>query len=111
MALSPLNQRRWRNFRQNRRAFWSLIILAFLYGISLFGIELKADNPAQFHRGWPGVGFTHSMTFGVVIGLLLYLGWRNAVVAYSFVLGQWAHALTDTGDTPASERPMSRASA
>jgi hypothetical protein len=25
--------------------------------------------------------------------------WRNRVVAYSFVIGQWAHALTDTGDT------------
>ena len=26
MALSPLNQRRWRNFKSNRRAFWSLWI-------------------------------------------------------------------------------------
>jgi hypothetical protein len=71
----------------------------FVYGVSPFGIELKADNPAQFHRGWPGVGFTHSLVFGVVIGLLLYLIWRNKVVAYSFVIGQWAHAITDTGDT------------
>jgi hypothetical protein len=37
--------------------------------------------------------------FGVVVGLLLYAIWRNKVVAYSFVIGQWAHALTDTGDT------------
>ncbi len=44
MALSPLNQRRWRNFRQNRRAFWSLIILAFLYGISLFAEVLANDG-------------------------------------------------------------------
>ena len=71
----------------------------FVYGVTLAGFELKADNPAQFHRGWPGFGFTHSLTFGVLVGLLLYLVWRNKVVAYSFVIGQWAHALTDIGDT------------
>ena len=71
----------------------------FVYGVGAFGVELKADNPAQFHRGWPGVGFTHSLTFGVVIGLILFAIFRNHVVAYSFVIGQWAHALTDTGDT------------
>ena len=36
MALSPLNQRRWRNFCRNRRAFWSLIIFSVLFGLSLF---------------------------------------------------------------------------
>jgi membrane-bound metal-dependent hydrolase YbcI (DUF457 family) len=71
----------------------------FVYGVGLAGVELKADNPAQFHRGWPGVGFTHSLTFGVLVGLLLYAIFRNKVVAYSFVIGQWAHAFTDTGDT------------
>jgi membrane-bound metal-dependent hydrolase YbcI (DUF457 family) len=71
----------------------------FVYGVTLAGIELKADNPAQFHRGWPGFGFTHSLAFGVLVGLLLYVVWRNKVVAYSFVIGQWAHAITDVGDT------------
>jgi hypothetical protein len=33
------------------------------------------------------------------VGLVLYAIWRNKVVAYSFVIGQWAHALTDVGDT------------
>jgi hypothetical protein len=71
----------------------------FAYGITVFGLHLKASNPAQFHRGWPGVGFTHSLTFGVLLGLLVYAFSRNPVVAYSFVIGQWAHALTDIGDT------------
>jgi hypothetical protein len=74
----------------------------FVYGVSLAGVELKADDPAQFHRGWPGAGFTHSLTFGVVVGLLLYLVFGNKVVAYSFTIGQWAHALTDMGDTVGS---------
>jgi hypothetical protein len=71
----------------------------FVYGITVFGVRLKADNPAQFHRGWPGFGFTHSLMFGVALGLLLFALTKNEVVAYSFVIGQWAHALTDTGDT------------
>lgn len=43
--LSPLNQRRWRNFRANRRAFWSLIIFSVLYGLSLFAEFIANDQP------------------------------------------------------------------
>ncbi len=71
----------------------------FVYGITIFGVKLKADNPAQFHRGWPGVGFTHSLTFGVVIALLIYLVSRKPIIAFSFLIGHAAHAITDIGDT------------
>ncbi|QMU58947.1 MAG: ABC transporter permease subunit [Boseongicola sp.] len=43
--LSPLNQRRWRNFTRNRRAYWSLIIFCFLFGLSLFAEFLANDKP------------------------------------------------------------------
>ncbi|MGI9369574.1 MAG: ABC transporter permease, partial [Ruegeria sp.] len=45
MALSPLNQRRWRNFRRNGRAFWSLIVFAVLFGLSLFAEFIANDKP------------------------------------------------------------------
>lgn len=45
MALSPLNQRRWRNFRKNRRAYWSLWIFGILFGLSLFAEFLAYDKP------------------------------------------------------------------
>ena len=45
MALSPLNQRRWRNFKRNRRAFWSLIIFVIAFGVSLFAEVLANDRP------------------------------------------------------------------
>lgn len=45
MALSPLNQRRWRNFKNNRRAFWSLIIFTVLFGLSLFAELIANDKP------------------------------------------------------------------
>ncbi len=43
--LSPLNQRRWRNFTKNRRAYWSLWIFAVLFTLSLFAEFLANDKP------------------------------------------------------------------
>jgi len=43
LKLSKLNQRRWRVFKSNRRAYWSLIIFSILYIMSL-GAELLAND-------------------------------------------------------------------
>jgi microcin C transport system permease protein len=45
MRLSPLNRRRWRNFRANRRAYWSLVLFVILFGLSLFAELLANDKP------------------------------------------------------------------
>ncbi len=45
MALSPLNQRRWRNFRRNGRAFWSLIIFMVIFTVTLFAEFIANDKP------------------------------------------------------------------
>jgi hypothetical protein len=71
----------------------------FVYGVHVGGWDLKATDPVQFHRGWPGAGFTHSLSFGLLIGALIALGTRNKVYGLSFVIGHWAHSITDTGDT------------
>ncbi len=44
-SLSPLNQRRWRNFTRNRRAYWSLIIFCALFGMSLLADFIANDRP------------------------------------------------------------------
>lgn len=50
--LSPLNQRRLRNFRRNRRAYWSLVIFSVLFGLSLFAEFIANDKPiAVSYRG------------------------------------------------------------
>lgn len=68
MALSPLNQRRWRNFKANRRAFWSLIIFSILYGISLCAELVANDKPLLVsYRGelhTPFLRFYPETTFG-----------------------------------------------
>mgnify|MGYP000122484750 CR=1 FL=1 len=45
MAISPLNQRRWRNFKTNRRAYFSLWLFAVLFGLSIFAELLANDRP------------------------------------------------------------------
>jgi microcin C transport system permease protein len=45
MRLSPLNQRRWRNFKANRRAVWSLCIFLVLFVISLMAEVVANDKP------------------------------------------------------------------
>jgi len=68
MALSPLNQRRWRNFKANRRAYWSLILFSILYGISLCAELVANDKPllVQFRGEWhmPFAQFYPETAFG-----------------------------------------------
>jgi microcin C transport system permease protein len=45
MRLSPLDRRRWANFKANRRAFWSLWIFLTLFVASLFAELLANDRP------------------------------------------------------------------
>jgi len=45
IRLSPLGRRRWRNFRTNRRAFWSLWLFAVIFGFSLLAEFVANDQP------------------------------------------------------------------
>ncbi len=50
--IRTLNQRRWYNFRSNRRAYWSLLIFSILFGLSLFSEFLANDSPIMLsYRG------------------------------------------------------------
>lgn len=43
--LSPLNARRWQNFKANRRGWWALWLFLFLFIGSLFGEFIANDRP------------------------------------------------------------------
>ena len=43
--LSPLNQRRWHNFKANRRGYWSLWIFIVLFVLALFAEVIANDRP------------------------------------------------------------------
>jgi microcin C transport system permease protein len=44
-ALSPINRRRWQNFKANRRGYWSFWIFLVLFFISLFAEFIANDKP------------------------------------------------------------------
>ena len=44
-TLSPINQRRWNNFKANRRGYWSFWIFILLFFISLFAPFIANDKP------------------------------------------------------------------
>ena len=48
-ALSPLNRRRWENFKVNRRGYWSLWLFLALFLISLFAEFIANDKPIYIH--------------------------------------------------------------
>jgi len=54
MRLSPLNRRRWRNFTCNRRAYWSLILFAILFAVTLPAEFVANDEPilVQYRGGF-----------------------------------------------------------
>src|SRR5262245_53411031 len=58
-ALSPLNRRRWHNFKANRRGYWSFWIFSILFIISLFAELIANDRPLLLKYDgrlyWPAI--------------------------------------------------------
>jgi len=70
-----------------------------VYGLDFSGKDELVSDPVKLHRGWPGLGFTHTLAFGVVIATIIYALSRNRMWALSFLLGSWAHVFSDTLDS------------
>ena len=49
--LSPLNRRRWENFKVNRRGYWSLIIFMVLFVVTLGAEFIANDKPFYVQVG------------------------------------------------------------
>jgi microcin C transport system permease protein len=49
--LSPLNRRRWDNFKAHRRGFWSLIVFSVLFVLSLGAEFIANDKPFYVYAG------------------------------------------------------------
>ena len=68
MQVSALNKRRWRNFRSNKRAYWSLIIFSICFLLSLFAEIIANDKPILVkYRGeyfFPIANFYPETAFG-----------------------------------------------
>ena len=67
-SLSPLNRRRWQNFKSNRRGYWSLWIFLILFFVSLFAELIANDRPFLIKFDgrlyWPAFVSYSETTFG-----------------------------------------------
>ena len=67
-APSPLNKRRWQNFKANRRGYWSFWIFTILFVVSLFAELIANDRPFLIkydgHLYWPAFVSYSETTFG-----------------------------------------------
>src|SRR6266513_1124224 len=45
IRISPINKRRWQNFKANRRGYWSLWLFAAMFLLSLFAEFIANDKP------------------------------------------------------------------
>ena len=65
---SPLNRRRWQNFKANRRGYWSFWIFMVLFVVSLFAELIANDRPFLIkydgHLYWPAFVTYSETTFG-----------------------------------------------
>ncbi|GLH79258.1 ABC transporter permease [Bradyrhizobium sp. SSBR45G] len=65
---SPLNQRRWQNFKANRRGYWSLWLFLFLFIVSMFAELIANDRPFLIkfdgHLYWPAFVTYPETAFG-----------------------------------------------
>ena len=80
-------------------SFFGIVLGTFLPDLFTKWLVYQSDDPAQFHRGWPGVGFTHSFAFGFAFAVLILALTRSRSWALGVLIGQWAHVLTDVADT------------
>jgi len=68
LTLSPLNRRRWQNFKTNRRGYWSLWIFLVLFVVTLLAEFIANDKPLYISfagRSYFPVVFTYpETTFG-----------------------------------------------
>ena len=68
IRISPINRRRWQNFKANRRGYWSLWLFAAMFFLSLFAEFIANDKPFLVkyagHYYFPALFTYTETTFG-----------------------------------------------
>jgi microcin C transport system permease protein len=88
--LSPLNQRRWQNFKANRRGYWSLWIFLVLFVLSMLANVIANDRPIL-------ASYNGELLFPVLIdypeekfgGFLAVTDYRDPVISEEIEANGW----------------------
>ena len=71
----------------------------WVYGITINGHHYGSTVPHKWHRGWPGMGITHTLFLGAIFTAIIWTWRRNRAFTIGYLLGFAAHALTDVNDS------------
>jgi len=71
----------------------------WVYGVTINGHHFGASKPDQWHRGWPGMGISHTLFFGILVTIGIWAWKRNRAWTIGYLLGFAAHVLTDVNDS------------
>jgi microcin C transport system permease protein len=90
-VISPINKRRWDNFKKNRRGYWSLWIFLILFVLTLFAELIANDRPLV-------VSYRGELLFPVVVnypeskfgGFLAETQYRDPFIADEISANGWA---------------------
>jgi microcin C transport system permease protein len=90
IKLSPLNRRRWENFKANRRGYWSFWIFLVLFVLSMFAELIANDKPIlASYKGellYPAFVNYPEEKFG---GFLAVTDYRDPVIAKEIQDNGW----------------------
>jgi microcin C transport system permease protein len=90
-SLTPLNLRRWRNFKANRRGYWSLWVFLGLFLFSLFAEFIANDKPIiAVYKGevlFPVLVDYPESKFG---GFLAVTDYKDPVILEEIAQNGWA---------------------
>jgi microcin C transport system permease protein len=91
LTLSPLNRRRWRNFKSNGRGYWSLLIFLILFVFTLFAELIANDKPiVVYYKGellFPVLVDYPESKFG---GFLAVTDYKDKVILDEIEANGWA---------------------
>lgn len=71
----------------------------YVYGVDRGPVHFGAAQPALFHRGWPGAGFTHSIVFALLLGAACWAITRSGGWSLGLSAGALVHSVMDASDT------------
>lgn len=93
---------------RGRVSFWGIWLGDFtpdflakfwVYGVTIRGHHYGAAVPERWHRGWPGMGASHTLFLASLFALGLWLWRRDRALTVGYLLGMAAHVLTDVNDS------------
>ncbi len=88
--LSPLNRRRWQNFKANKRGYWSLWIFLVLFVLTLFAEFIANDRPLLVsYKGDILTPVFHDYPESTFGGFLATTDYRDPYIQHEILANGW----------------------